>query len=212
MLTLSCRATYRFASKLNRNLPPALPSSGIEWNSEDRADKGIKDFAKWAAAWREIKSPVRRGYQLANLLTGGRPGELSRLTWDDVDLKARTLTLRNVKSRSQKRRDILLPLSRPLIQCFRLAGTRDGVVFPSARHNPGRDKLPATGMALRRAFQSIAVGLNVDPVLRKVLMGHKLGSDDVTEGYALSAMFRFASRQAQAEVSAEILRKLGVKL
>jgi hypothetical protein len=53
------RAAYRHSAKLNRGLPPALPRSGIVFNSEDPSQKGLpfKDFSKWLAAWERIESP-----------------------------------------------------------------------------------------------------------------------------------------------------------
>jgi integrase len=44
-----------------------------------------KDFPKWYEAWQQIKSPVRRRFHLTGLLTGARPGELSRTCWQDID-------------------------------------------------------------------------------------------------------------------------------
>ncbi|MGH6670736.1 MAG: hypothetical protein ACRECV_02025 [Xanthobacteraceae bacterium] len=203
------RATYRYAAKLNRNLPPALPTSGIIWNAEEPAEKGVGDFAKWAAAWRAIPMAARRGYTLAMLLTGCRRSELASLQWCDIDARSRTLLLRNVKSRSEKRRDVRLPLSLPIVRAFKLAKGVDAVkVFPGCFHNPGRDALPAHGHALRHAYESIMVELRIDPLMRKILMGHTIGGDDVTEGYASQKMLGSMLRREQARVSAEIMRRL----
>ena len=81
------RATYKHASKLNRSLPPALPTSAVQWNTENPAEKGVLDFKIWADAWKQIELSSRRAFVLANLLSGARRGELSRIQRDDIDLK-----------------------------------------------------------------------------------------------------------------------------
>jgi integrase len=202
------RACYRHAAKLNRSLPPALPTSAVAMNTETPAEKGIADFHKWAAAWSSIPSPVRRGFNLAQLLLGLRPGECSRLEWQDIDCKARAVTVRNTKPGKNLR----LPMSAPIARALRMArGADDVLIFPSARHNPVRDELPAYGHALRHAYASIAKALRIDPFLVKALMGHSLGSD-VTEGYVWTEMLRGPLRQEQRRISRRIVELLGIEL
>jgi integrase len=195
------RAAYKHASKLNRSLPPALPTSAVLWNVERPAQKGLLDFDAWTKAWRAIELPSRRAFVLCNLLTGARRGELARVTREHIDLKKRTLTFRNAKGG----RDYVVPLSSPIVRCLRHV---DG--FESAWHNPVRDGLPAYGHALRHAYASTARGLGVDPLLVKILMGHSLGSSDVTEVYMSSEMLRVPLRAAQRRISAELLKLLGL--
>lgn len=205
------RATYRHAAKLNRQLPPALPTSAVLWNAEEPAEKGIADFKAWAKAWRAIPAAVRRGYTLALLLTGCRREELSTLRWADVDLHSRTFLLRNVKSRGEKRRDVRRPLSRPIIRAFKMArGADDVKVFPGCFHNPARDALPEHGHTLRHTYETIMIELKVDPLLRKILMGHAIGRDDVTEGYASQVMLARMLGKEQQRISVEIMRRLGL--
>jgi integrase len=204
------RACYRHAAKLNRNLPPPLPTSAVVWNSEEAAEKGVFDFPAWAKAWRKIPSPVRRGYTLALLLTGCRRTELATLLRVDVDSRSRTFLLRNIKSRGEKRRDVRRPLSHPIVRAFKMAdGADDVLVFPGCFHNPARDKLPAHGHSLRHAYESIMVELKVDPLLRKILMGHAIGRDDVTEGYSSQKMLGRVLREEQARISKRIVTLLG---
>lgn len=206
------RATYRHAAKLNRQLPPALPTSAVLWNTETPAEKGVLDFKQWAKAWRAIPSPVRRGFTLCCLLLGARRGELARLDWRDIDARSRSLVLRNVKSIGEKRRDVRLPLSVPIVRAIKLArGADDVKVFPGCAHNPVRDALPAYGHALRHAYASVARAIGIDPLLLKMLMGHSLGSD-VTEGYLSRTMLGGPLRVAQTKISADIVRRLGIKL
>jgi hypothetical protein len=63
---------------------------------------------------------------------------------------------------------------------------------------------------LRHAYASVARALGVDPLLVKILMGHSLGSSDVTEVYMSSEMLRVPLRNAQYRISAELLRRLGL--
>lgn len=93
----------------------------------------------------------------------------------------------------------------------RLCRTDDAKVFPGAGHNPVRDNLPAYGHALRHAFASTAQAIKIDQLLLKVLMGYSLGSD-VTEGYLSRGMLRKPLQDAQRRISADIVRRLGIKL
>jgi hypothetical protein len=195
------RATYRNAAKLNRDLPPALPTSAVVWNTEKPAEKGVFDFHEWAAAWRAIPSATKRGFHLANLLTSCRPGELARAV---LDAKRRELVI----PKSKSGRDLHIPLSIPIVRALKMAR---GGNWSAARLNAVRDGLPAFGHALRHAGTSVAVALGVDPLLRKMLLGHSLGSD-VTEGYASSEMLRKPLRDAQRRISAEIMRRLGLSV
>ena len=208
------RSCYRYAAKLNRELPPALPTSAVLWNVEEPAEKGVIDFKAWAKAWHEIPSPVRRGYHLANLLLGTRGGELARLEWSDIDARSRSLLLRNVKSQGAKRRNVRLPLSLPIVRAMKMAKGGDPVtMFPGCRFNPQRDGLPEFGHALRHAYESVMVEIGVDPLFRKMLMGHSVGRGaDVTDTYASRKMLTGALGQEQARISAEIVRRLGVEL
>ena len=67
--------------------------------------------------------------------TGMRRGEIARLTWDDVDLKRRTLTLETTKSGE----GLLVPLSKDAVGILstlprRLGGTLWGIRFDWISH------------------------------------------------------------------------------
>jgi hypothetical protein len=65
------RAVYRYAARLDRSLPPGLPTSAVEWNPETGSgDRGLafRDFQAWADAWRRIENPIHRSFHLVNLL------------------------------------------------------------------------------------------------------------------------------------------------
>jgi hypothetical protein len=69
----------------------------------------------------------------------------------------------------------------------------------------------AYGHALRHAYASVAAAINVNPLLVKMLLGHSHGSD-VTEGYLSRQMLKGQLRDAQSRISAEIVKRLGIKL
>lgn len=226
------RAVYRHAAKLARPaLPPALPTSAVLFNIEQPAEKGVDDFAAWAAAWRRIPSPVRRGFHLAQLLLGMRGGECAALRWSDIDCKARAVILRNPKGPSA-RPDVFLPMSVPIVHALRLArpegvlqaggstpsegaeqpdrSAPSGLVFPGCAFNAYRDGLPAHGHALRHAFRSVCKAIGIDDVLAKLLMAHSLGG--VNENYLSRGMLRGPLREAQRRISADIMKRLGLTL
>ena len=194
------RASYRKAVKLNRDLPPELPTSGVIFNQESPRQTGIADWAAWAAAWRAIPSPVRRSFHLVNLLSGMRPGELARAS---LDLRRRELVVAKGKSR----REIRVPLTREILQALKLAR---GGNWASARRNPKRDKLPAFGHSLRHAYQTTARLIGIDGFTIKLLMAHVIGGD-VTEAYTFIPVMRDAMRAAQRKISREIVRRLGLE-
>jgi integrase len=65
--------------------------------------------------YQRAPSPTLRAYLVAALQTGARRGELCRLTWGDVDLKAGLLTLRATKTKTTRP----LPITEPLEALFR---------------------------------------------------------------------------------------------
>jgi hypothetical protein len=72
------------------------------------------------------------------------------------------------------------------------------------------------GMACRRTVMHYATRTprrrerSESPLLVKILMGHSLGSSDVTEVYMSSEMLRVPLRAAQRRISAELLKLLGL--
>ena len=56
------------------------------------------------------------------------------------------------------------------------------------------------------------IELRIDPLMRKILMGHSIGGDDVTEGYSSQQMLARMLGTEQRRISAEIVRRLGIKL
>jgi integrase len=169
------RACYRHASRLNRSLPVALPTSAVVMNTEKPSQKALdfRDFPAWSAAWSEIVSPVRRAYHLMALLTGARPGELARLRWIDVHDNERTFTIPNAKTGP----DIVLPMSPEIAAALQMArdAAEDGAerVFPGLGYTDHRDDaLPMKGQALRHTYRTICADLEIDELISHYLLGH----------------------------------------
>jgi len=227
------RACYREETRLDRTLPPALPTSGIRFGKVRVSEKHLDfpDFPAWRKAWDGIESPIHRGYHLAGLLTGCRPGELARIERSDVDRVAMTLTLRNAKGG----KDIRLPISREILLALDLAldapartivqrglrGMRRGAVrrielkrgeevFPGCRQLGHRSGLPVSGNALRHTFRSVAVSLGLPEMLIHFLMGHAL--EGVSAKYTSELMILRSAelRAVQDKISARVFELLGL--
>jgi integrase len=206
------RAVYMRAARLDRTLPPHNPSSAVEFNDETPHGRGLafKDFPKWADAWRRIDSPIRRGYHLTNVLTGCRPGELSRLRREDIRPLERVFILRRGKAGS----DIRVILSVPIVQALRLAldAHDKPLVFPGMAQVGHREALPARGVELRRTYRTVCAECGVDELLTHYLMSHAPAG--ISQRYLVRMILQSgqAMRTAQSQISRRIIGLLGIKL
>jgi integrase len=195
--------------------PTKLPSAAVtmrreNWQKQKHTDKpglALRDFPKWLKAWRELL-PVRRAYALTGLLTGARPGELSRTPWTNLDTKSRTLTIGNSKTGG----DIPIPLSAPIVRALKLAranADKSGLIFPGCEQAGHRDALPARGHALRRTYKTVATDCGVSDELSAFLLGHI--PEGMSAKYALRRMLLDGPmlRRKQREISARVLALLG---
>ena len=123
-------------------------------------------FPAWTDAWRKLP-PLNRAYQLTAILTGARPGELSRTKWTNLNREHRTLTINDSKAGY----DIVIPVSEAIFRALDMARefAPDGdVIFPGSAHWGHRDPLPARGHALRRAFKTVANNLGRHGISDKI--------------------------------------------
>ncbi len=209
------RALYRRRAKRDLRLSKVnLPTAAVEMHVEKGEQKGMaaSDFPAWFKAWKAIGSPVRRSFHLVNLLTGARPGELSRCRWADYDPKAGTLTIGDAKAGN----DIVLPLTAEIRDALKLAGkpgAPDALIFPGCAQVGHREPgLPAAGHALRRTFKTIAQ--NECKVIEEVsayLLGHQ--PEGMSQKYLLKWAMRngTAIREGQAKISREMVGLLHAK-
>ena len=219
------RAAYKRAAKLDRTLPPHNPCSAIEFNREKRSQNALRftDFPRWFAAWQRIELPTRKAFQMINLLSGARPGELSKLEWSDVLLRERCFVIRAAKADN----DVRVPLSVAIVKELKRArdAARSAGQSPKGKSKqsdyvfPARagghivkfdvDGLPAHGMALRRTWRTVAADSGVDELLSHFMLGHIPAG--ISRGYVAKMILSSGRgmRAAQRVVSARIVTLLG---
>ena len=111
------RAIFNFAAEKyedsqGRSFFPENPVSRLSrtraWFRIERRRNYIKphELASWWNAVHELE-PTLRDYFLLLLLTGLRRSEAARLTWNDIDIRGRTLIIEDTKNREPH----ILPLS-----------------------------------------------------------------------------------------------------
>lgn len=234
-------SVYNFARAKHGAAGTELPENPVRILSELKAWARIErrktvlkahQLEAWFRAVLELASPATNGlddvvrdYLVSLVLTGHRPGEWARLEIRDVDLKARTTTVRGTKNKS----DHTLPMSDYLHELFarRLASLKGRYVFPGAGPRgylvePKKmiaKVREASGLAfipndLRRTFISIAESIDIPAYALKRLLNHKM-TNDVTAGYIVTDVERlrapmqkvtdFILRAARLRESAEVL-------
>jgi integrase len=139
-------------------------------------------------------------YLLLLIFTGLRRSEGAQLVWSDVDLKAKTLTVRDTKNHE----DHNLPLTDYLFEFLaaRRKVTTGDFVFPGpgalgyiAEPRPQMNKItersgvPFHLHDLRRTFATVAESLDIPAYALKRLLNHKM-RQDVTAGYVVADVER----------------------
>lgn len=170
-----------------------------------QSDIPASRLPEWFDAVRNLQSDVARDYLMLVALTGLRREEAARLKWSDVNLKERTLTIRDTKNIRHSGVPHVIPMSTQLFNILELrfqnkqAG--DDWVFS------GKDGKPANGYwkhvlklqkitgiefsihDLRRTFATTAESLDLPYYVLKRLLNHKMTSD-VTAGYIITSIDR----------------------
>lgn len=213
------RARYRTPDDL-----PILPENPVDVLSEGRmwnASKARNQYVPleragewWAAvqALREDPALTRASQAAADLvavltLTGLRLGEARTLTWDQVDLADRSVTLPDTKNRT----DIRLPLSEVATAILEDRPQRSSWVFP-ARSGKGPlsdcratlQKLQAatgievTAHDLRRTFRAIAGRVGIELWRTKALMNHAQTADITLAHYTDLEDVRYLRSEADS--------------
>ena len=184
-----------------------------------KAVMGVKDERSTG------KSSILRDYFLLLLFTGLRRQEAIELTWDRVDLKAKTITIKDTKNRQSH----ALPMSDFLFDLFesrKAEQLNSPFVFPGdgkTGYNVEPRKvmkkiIDQSGVTftlhdLRRTFITIAESLDIPAYALKRLLNHKM-TQDVTAGYIVMDVERLrkpiqlitdhivklVTKQAEAEV------------
>ncbi len=160
-----------------------------------------------------------RDYLVVLLLTGLRREEAASLTWGNVDLKAKTMTVLDTKNRE----DHTLPLSNYLYKMLKQRSEKNQGDFVFHGYGPkghivfvGKHKDKAIRNAgfkftlhdLRRTFITIAESLDIPAYAVKRLANHKM-ANDVTAGYIVTDVERL--RKPMQKITDFILKAGKVK-
>ena len=172
-------------------------SQARAWYRVERRQTFIRshELAAWSQGVMNLQNETLRDYLLLILFTGLRRQEAAQLQWNQIDLKAKTLTISDTKNRESH----TLPLSDYLHNLLdqRKLTSNNTYVFPG----PGKGGYiiePRKQMAkviettniqftvhdLRRTFITIAESLDIPAYALKRLLNHKM-SGDVTAGYII---------------------------
>lgn len=192
------------------------------WYRVERRQTFIKahELASWYAGVQQLENEILRDYLLLIILTGLRRQEAATLRWDQVDLKAKTLTVLDTKNHESH----TLPLSNYLYELLssRSQKRSNDYVFPgtgAAGHiiEPRKQMANVTKFSgihftvhdLRRTFITIAEGLDISAYALKRLMNHKM-SGDITAGYIVTDVERL--RKPMQQITDYFLKCMGVQL
>jgi integrase len=191
------RAIWNFAADRIPNFPTNPVRLRKQWFVEKRREGHVRseDLPAFYKAIQTLSSDVQRDYLTLLLFTGMRRSEAASLTWDDIDLDAKTLRIPG--DRTKPGRDLRLPLSDvvySMLKARRSLG-KTAYVFPSSSRS-GHVEEPKYPLALvaetcgihvsahdlRRTFITVAESCGVDGYALKALVNHSLGND-ITGGY-----------------------------
>ena len=169
------RAMWRRVAKRDPNLKfDNYPTRAYEKRKERSLRKGMAtaNFRAWYQVVIALPSPVRRAYHLCNLLTGARPGELARTTWEGNSPDSDTLDLGEIKTRSYT-----VHTTPEIRACLKMAADAkpnhkpSDLIFPGCESNADRDQLPMRGHALRRTYRTFAHSVGVHDEIGDWLLG-----------------------------------------
>lgn len=165
------------------------------WYRVQRRQTFIKshELAAWYEGVQQLTNTTLQHYLLLILFTGLRRQEAAKLRWENIDLKAKTLTIKDTKNGLTH----ILPLSNfinDLLTKRKQEAKGDYVFFGTGKNGyiiePRKQMakvIKATGITftvhdLRRTFITIAESLDIPAYALKKLLNHK-STNDVTAGY-----------------------------
>ncbi|BCX88495.1 hypothetical protein MIN45_P0864 [Methylomarinovum tepidoasis] len=205
---------------------PILPANPVQrltltraWKRVDRRRTLIRphELPAWWQALDQINLLHADFFRLV-LLTGLRKSEALGLTWADVDLNARLLTVTDTKARRPHALPLTDYLAGMLERCRRLAvadhvfADHHGRVVSNFRYSQAKVEA-VSGVKfcihdLRRTFVTIAESLDIPAYALKRLLNHATGSD-VTASYIVIDTERL--RDPMQQVTDYVLKTVGEK-
>jgi integrase len=224
------RALFNFAAgqyedSQGRSLISDNPVSRLSqtraWYRVERRQTFIRshELAAWHNSVKKLTNETLRDYLLLVLFTGLRRQEAAKLTWEQVDLKAKTLTIIDTKNRDPH----TLPLSDYLYELLltRKKYVTNNYVFPGKGEyghliEPRKQiskiisetNIQFTIHDLRRTFITIAESLDIPAYGLKRLLNHKM-NNDVTAGYIMLDVERL--RKPMQKITDYLLTSMLIK-
>lgn len=198
------------------------------WHRPVRKNTLIKhyDLAPWYKAVMNLSNDsiapnreVVKDFLLLVLFTGLRRNEAAKLTWNRVDLKDKTIVIKDTKNHT----DHTLPLTDFLYDLLtkRKEEAKTQYVFPNETNtgyliDPKKqiaNVVKESGVSfsthdLRRTFITIAESLDISAYSLKRLLNHKM-TNDVTAGYIITDVERL--RAPMQKITNYILKCIGLK-
>ena len=190
------------------------------WYRVDRRQTVIKphELGAWVNAVLALPGADMRDYFMTVLLTGMRREEALKLAWADVDMKAKTFTLRDPKNHQ----DHTLPMSDYLLELLtrrKATAVGDFVFTDSQGRKISNFRYAqaaiekASGVSfcihdLRRTFATVAESLDIPAYALKRLLNHANGAD-VTAGYIVANVERL--REPMQKITDYVLKSAGLK-
>ena len=202
---------------LIKDNPVSIITQTKTWYRVERRQTIIKnhDLASWFDAVDSLNGDLVKDYLKVLLFTGLRRQEAMKLRWDQVDLKAKTLTIIDTKNRNP----LTLPLGPfilKLLKARKSNATDSPFVFPGigktghlveSKHQTAQ-VTKESGVKfclhdLRRVFINTAESLDISSYAVKQLVNHSIGGD-VTAGYMVSDPERL--RKPMERIETHLLR------
>ena len=200
--------------------PAKKLSATKSWHRVERRQTVIKphELGAWVNAVLALPNVDMRDYFMAVLLTGMRREEALKLAWADVDMTAKTFTLRDPKNHQ----DHSLPMSDYLLGLLarrKTVAASELVFADSAGRRISNFRYAqasiekASGVSfcihdLRRTFATVAESLDIPGYALKRLLNHANGAD-VTAGYIVATPERL--REPMQKITDFVLKSAGVK-
>ena len=202
---------------LIKDNPVSVITQTKTWYRVDRRQTIIKphQLFLWFDEVNNLNSDLVKDYLILLLFTGLRRQEAMRLKWNQIDLKAKTLTVVDTKNR----KPLTLPLGPFILKM--LKGRNKNVsesefVFPSTGKTghlveskyQTAEVTKNSGIKfclhdLRRVFINTAESLDISSYAVKQLVNHSMDSD-VTSGYMVSDPERL--RRPMEKIETQLLR------
>lgn len=216
-------AMYQYGTAdrpLLRENPVLTLSQTRAWKRVPRRQGCLRpaDLGLWIAAVQELSNGTLRDYLLFLLFTGLRREEAASLTWEQVDLPNRMVTITKTKNHDPlelplpeflvelliRRREEARQTDSPFV--FSSSGARGYVQEPrrALAAVAERTGISVTIHDLRRTFITIADSLDISAYALKRLVNHRTDRGDVTAGYIVSGVERL--REPMERIAKEILR------